>query len=85
MVVDQGKSELLFKTFLQANTFTEIRESFELLCHSLEIDTKEYGTVYEKLKTEIRTREAFGLWNLLDKRAEQKVYENGKVCSQQKV
>ena len=85
MVVDHEKSESLFKKFLQANTFTAIRESFELLCHSLEIDTKEYGTVYKQLKTGIRTREALCLWNLLDKRAEQKIYENGKVCSQQKV
>ena len=85
MVVDKCNSNALFKTFVQANTFTEIREAFVLLCHSLEIDTKDYGTVYEKLKKGIRTREALCLWNLLDKRSEQKVYENGKVCSQQKV
>ena len=85
MVVDKCNSDALFKTFVQANTFTAIRESFELLCRSLDIDTKDYGTVYEKLKKGVRTDEAVSLWKLLDNRAQQKVYENGNVSSQQKV
>ena len=85
MVVDKCNSDALFKTFAQANTFTAIRESFELLCHSLDIDTKDYGTVYEKLKTGVRIDEAVSLWKLLDNRAQQKVYENGSVSAQQKV
>ena len=85
MVVDHEKSESLFKKFLQANTFTAIRESFELLCHSLEIDTKEYETVYEKLKAGVRIDEAVSLWKLLDNRAQQRIYENGNVSAQQKV
>ena len=85
MVVDQCNPDALFKTFLQADTFTAIGESFELLCRSLDIDTKDYGTVYEKLKTQIRSREAVDLWNMLDRRAQQKVYENRKICNRQKV
>ena len=85
MVVDRSNSNALFKSFVQANTFTAIRESFELLCHSLEIDTKDYGTVYEKLKTGVRIEEAVSLWKLLDNRAQQRVYENGNVSAQQKV
>ena len=85
MVVDKSNSDALFKSFVQANTFTAIRESFEVLCHSLEIDTKDYGTVYEKLKTGVRIDEAVSLWKLLDNRAQQRVYENGNVSTRQKV
>ena len=85
MVVDRSTSEALFKKFTSANTFTAITESFQLLCNSLDIDAKEYNSIYQNLKALIRTDEAVSLWKLLDNRAKQQVYEDGHVCSQNKV
>ena len=74
-----------FKDFVEANTFPTIIESFKRLCDSLDIDTNDFGTVYTKLKTGIRTVEAVNLWKLLDSRAELNVYNNGNICKGKQV
>ena len=78
-------SVTFFKDFVQSDTFPTIIESFKRLCDSLDIDTKDFETVNTKLKASIKTVEAINLWTLLDKRAEQNVYNAGNVCKGKKV
>ena len=85
MARDTSHSVTFFKDFVQADTFPTIIESFKRLCDSLDIDTKDFETVYTKLKDGIRTVEAVNLWKLLDKRAELNVYSAGNICKGKKV
>ena len=49
------------------------------------VDREDQSAVYGKLKEGVSVHEAAELWKLLDKRAEQPVYNNGSACSRQKV
>lgn len=74
----------LFDAFVQANDLPETISVFNNLCATLDINPKNYKTIYTSLKNGLTTWKARSLWTKLDKRAEHKDYK-GKPCAKNKV
>ncbi|XP_048579098.1 F-actin-monooxygenase MICAL3 isoform X2 [Nematostella vectensis] len=74
----------LFDEFIQAGDLMETISVFRQLCESLDINPKNYKTVYSSIKNGLTTWKARSLWAKLDKRAEQNEYKN-KPCAKNKV
>lgn len=74
----------LFDSFIRASDLVETITVFKQLCSSLNINPKNYKTIYQSLKNELTSWKARSLWTKLDKRAEHKDY-TGKPCSRNKV
>ncbi|CAL8262446.1 unnamed protein product [Merluccius merluccius] len=70
----------LFETFVQATTCKGTLQAFSILCRQMELDPLDYTHFYGRLKAAISSWKVKGLWTKLDKRAGQKVYNNGKAC-----
>ncbi|KAI6238074.1 F-actin monooxygenase [Aphelenchoides fujianensis] len=76
--------EDLFQIFLHEWSVRGIQQVFNQLCVNRGVDPTDASSVYEKLKHADRFRDRSSrqrqLWELLDKRREQKVYQNQSVC-----
>ncbi|XP_067356939.1 F-actin-monooxygenase mical2b isoform X1 [Channa argus] len=70
----------LFENFVQASTCKGTLQAFSILCRQLELDPLEYSNFYSSLKDAVSTWKVKGLWTKLDKRAQQKVYNQNKAC-----
>ncbi|KAI6196371.1 hypothetical protein M3Y94_01100900 [Aphelenchoides besseyi] len=76
--------EDLFSIFLHEWSLRSIQQAFYQLCVNRGVDPTDSASIYEKLKLADRFCEKSSkprqLWELLDKRREQKVYQNQNVC-----
>ncbi|XP_013888444.1 F-actin-monooxygenase mical2b [Austrofundulus limnaeus] len=70
----------LFENFVQASTCKGTLQAFSILCRQLELDPLDYRNFYSSLKAAVSTWKVKALWTKLDKRAEQKVYNQNKAC-----
>lgn len=70
----------LFENFVQASTCKGTLQAFSILCRQLELDPLDYSNFYSSLKAAVSTWKVKALWSKLDKRAEQKVYNQNKAC-----
>jgi NADPH-dependent 2,4-dienoyl-CoA reductase/sulfur reductase-like enzyme len=74
----------LFDDFIRAGDLPETINIFKQLCSSLDINPKNYKTLYQSLKNGLTSWKARSLWTKLDKRAEHTDYK-GKPCAKNKV
>uniref|UniRef100_A0A7N8XZU2 F-actin monooxygenase n=1 Tax=Mastacembelus armatus TaxID=205130 RepID=A0A7N8XZU2_9TELE len=70
----------LFENFVQASTCKGTLQAFSILCRQLELDPLDYNNFYGLLKAAVSTWKVKTLWTKLDKRAQQKVYNQNKAC-----
>uniref|UniRef100_A0A667ZZG8 F-actin monooxygenase n=1 Tax=Myripristis murdjan TaxID=586833 RepID=A0A667ZZG8_9TELE len=75
-----AQASQLFENFVQASTCKGTLQAFSILCRQLELDPLDYSNFYSSLKTAITSWKVKALWTKLDKRAEHKVYNQGKAC-----
>jgi len=75
----------LFETFVQATTCKGTLQAFSILCRQMELDPLDYKHFYGHLTAAISSWKVKSLWTKLDKRAGQKVYNDGKACQGTKV
>lgn len=78
-------SHAMFDLFVQAQTCKDVKHHFTQLCRQLEIDPKDFGSFYAKLKERLNYWKAKALWTKLDKRASHEDYQQGKACTKNKV
>lgn len=78
-------SHATFDLFVQAQTCKDVKHHFTQLCRQLEIDPEDFGSFYAKLKERLNYWKAKALWTKLDKRASHEDYQQGKVCTKNKV
>ncbi|KAI6184711.1 F-actin monooxygenase [Aphelenchoides bicaudatus] len=76
--------ENLFEIFLREWTLPGVQQAFYQLCINRGVNPADYQNIYEKLKQADRFCDSSfkqkQLWDLLDKRRDQKVYQNQTVC-----
>lgn len=74
----------IFKTFVQADTWREVTQTFQSLCDSLHVlaDSK---NLFSHLKEHLKCSDAVTVFKALDKRAQQREYEKGEICAGKKV
>ncbi|CAF1478946.1 unnamed protein product, partial [Didymodactylos carnosus] len=84
---NNSSADELFEIFINAQTAKSILHSFEELCKCLNIKRTEYGKriLYKTLCSKLTSWKAKSLWTKIDKRTNQKEYENGRSCSELKV
>ncbi|XP_041853234.1 protein-methionine sulfoxide oxidase mical2b isoform X2 [Melanotaenia boesemani] len=75
-----AQASQLFENFVQASTCKGTLQAFSILCRQLELDPLDYNNFYSSLKAAISSWKVKALWTKLDKRAQQKVYNQNKVC-----
>lgn len=78
-------SHATFDLFVQAQTCKDVKHHFTQLCRQLEINPKDFGSFYAKLKERLNYWKAKALWTKLDKRASHEDYQQGKACTKNKV
>ncbi|KAM8893110.1 F-actin-monooxygenase mical2b-like isoform 7-T7 [Spinachia spinachia] len=75
-----AQAGVLFENFVQATTCKGTLQAFSILCRQLELDPLDYANFYRSLKVAISTWKVKALWTKLDKRAQNKVYNQNKAC-----
>ncbi|KAM7003564.1 F-actin-monooxygenase mical2b isoform 2-T2 [Tautogolabrus adspersus] len=75
-----AQASVLFENFVQASTCKGTLQAFSILCRQLELDPLDYSNFYSSLKAAVSTWKVKALWTKLDKRAQQKVYNQNKAC-----
>ncbi|XP_041652083.1 protein-methionine sulfoxide oxidase mical2b isoform X3 [Cheilinus undulatus] len=75
-----AQAGVLFENFVQASTCKGTLQAFSILCRQLELDPLDYSNFYRSLKAAVSTWKVKALWTKLDKRAQQKVYNQNKAC-----
>ena len=84
LVDDKLSSDELFDLFVKCNDLLDAVNYFYQLCESLDINPKNYKTIYSSLKAKLTSWRCKNLWNKLDKRAKHVDYKN-KPCAKLKV
>lgn len=74
-----AQAGVLFENFVQASTCKGTLQAFSILCRQLELDPLDYDSFYGSLKAAVSTWKVKALWAKLDKRAEQKVYNQSRA------
>ena len=75
----------LFRAFAACEDLTDTLQNFESLLQALRITQHDFATIYPALKSNISCNEARTLFRLIDKRASQTPYNEGKACAGKKV
>ncbi|KAM4573539.1 F-actin-monooxygenase mical2b isoform 1-T3 [Odontesthes bonariensis] len=75
-----AQASQLFENFFQASTCKGTLQAFSILCRQLELDPLDYSDFYNSLKAAVSSWKVKALWTKLDKRVEQKVYKQNKIC-----
>ncbi|XP_005739136.1 F-actin-monooxygenase mical2b isoform X1 [Pundamilia nyererei] len=75
-----AQASQLFENFVQASTCKGTLQAFSILCRQLELDPLDHSNFYNSLKAAVSTWKVKALWTKLDKRAQQKVYNQNKAC-----
>lgn len=75
-----AQASQLFENFVQASTCKGTLQAFSILCRQLELDPLDYSNFYNSLKAAVSSWKVKALWTKLDKRAQQKVYNQNKAC-----
>ncbi|XP_060892802.1 F-actin-monooxygenase mical2b isoform X1 [Labrus mixtus] len=75
-----AQASVLFENFVQASTCKGTLQAFSILCRQLQLDPLDYSNFYSSLKAAVSTWKVKALWTKLDKRAQQKVYNQNKAC-----
>ncbi|XP_072242708.1 F-actin-monooxygenase mical2b isoform X2 [Leuresthes tenuis] len=75
-----AQASQLFENFFQASTCKGTLQAFSILCRQLELDPLDYSDFYTSLKAAVSSWKVKALWTKLDKRVEQKVYKQNKIC-----
>ena len=84
LIKDELSSEELFTSFIsQGEDFMGILDIFSQLCESLEINPRNYKTLYQSLTSRLTSWKCKNLWNKIDKRAKHADYKN-KPCAKLK-
>lgn len=78
-------SHATFDLFVQAQSCKDVKQHFAELCRQLELNPKDFRNFYSKLKERLNYWRAKALWAKLDKRASHQDYQQGKVCTRNKV
>lgn len=72
--------EELFNKFIEAEDCPEILQSFQRLVHATGVKADTPREFYQNLKSKLQSWKCKSLWELLDKRVNQKEYSKGSVC-----
>ena len=84
LIKDEMTSEDLFNEFVtESADLMEVISVFQELCQSLEINMRNYKTLYQSLTTKLAFWKAKNLWNKIDKKAKHIDYKN-KPCAKLK-
>nr|XP_057930535.1 F-actin-monooxygenase mical2b isoform X2 [Doryrhamphus excisus] len=75
-----AQASQLFENFVQMSTCKGTLQAFSILCRQLELDPLDYRNFYSSLKAAVNSWKVKALWTKLDNRAQQKVYNQNKVC-----
>ncbi|KAM4734186.1 F-actin-monooxygenase mical2b isoform 2-T2 [Anableps anableps] len=75
-----AQASQLFENFVQASTCKGTLQAFSILCRQLELDPLDHSNFYSSLKAAVSSWKVKALWTKLDKRAQQKVYNQNKAC-----
>ncbi|XP_023811189.1 protein-methionine sulfoxide oxidase mical2b isoform X2 [Oryzias latipes] len=75
-----AQASQLFENFVQACTCKGTLQAFSILCRQLELDPLDCSNFYSSLKAAVSSWKVKALWAKLDKRAQQKVYNQNKAC-----
>uniref|UniRef100_A0A3P9KI49 F-actin monooxygenase n=1 Tax=Oryzias latipes TaxID=8090 RepID=A0A3P9KI49_ORYLA len=75
-----AQASQLFENFVQASTCKGTLQAFSILCRQLELDPLDCSNFYSSLKAAVSSWKVKALWAKLDKRAQQKVYNQNKAC-----
>ncbi|XP_043979607.1 protein-methionine sulfoxide oxidase mical2b isoform X3 [Gambusia affinis] len=75
-----AQASQLFENFVQASTCKGTLQAFSILCRQLELDPLDYSNFFGSLKAAVSSWKVKALWTKLDKRAQQKVYNQNKAC-----
>ena len=78
-------SHASFENFVLAQTCKDVKHHFAVLCKQLNLNPKEFGSFYIRLKEKLNYWKAKALWKRLDQRAAHTDYQQGKVCTKNKV
>lgn len=81
----ENPAHAMFDLFIQAQTCKDVKHLFADLCSQLDINPKDFRSFYPKLKERLNYWKAKALWTKLDKRASHADYQQGKVCTKNKV
>ncbi|XP_038164634.1 protein-methionine sulfoxide oxidase mical2b isoform X2 [Cyprinodon tularosa] len=76
-----AQASQLFENFVQASTCKGTLQAFSILCRQLQLDPLDHCNFYSSLKAAVSSWKVKALWTKLDKRAEQKVYNQNKACT----
>uniref|UniRef100_A0A3B3HX25 Uncharacterized protein n=1 Tax=Oryzias latipes TaxID=8090 RepID=A0A3B3HX25_ORYLA len=76
----ESQASQLFENFVQACTCKGTLQAFSILCRQLELDPLDCSNFYSSLKAAVSSWKVKALWAKLDKRAQQKVYNQNKAC-----
>lgn len=80
-----AQASQLFENFVQACTCKGTLQAFSILCRQLELDPLDCSNFYSSLKAAVSSWKVKALWAKLDKRAQQKVYNQNKACQSTRV
>ncbi|XP_035980492.1 protein-methionine sulfoxide oxidase mical2b isoform X2 [Fundulus heteroclitus] len=75
-----AQASQLFENFFQTSTCKGTLQAFSILCRQLGLDPLDHGNFYSSLKAAVSSWKVKALWTKLDKRAQQKVYNQNKAC-----
>uniref|UniRef100_A0A3B5QIR6 F-actin monooxygenase n=1 Tax=Xiphophorus maculatus TaxID=8083 RepID=A0A3B5QIR6_XIPMA len=75
-----AQASQLFENFVQASTCKGTLQAFSILCRQLELDPLDHSNFFSSLKAAVSSWKVKALWTKLDKRAQQKVYNQNKAC-----
>lgn len=70
----------LFNKFSDSNDLQDIVNTFHCLCDELRVDITQRGGFYTELKSKLTDWKSRSLWEILDKRVANPVYEGGSAC-----
>ena len=84
LIKEELSSEELFTQFVtESKDLVDVLDWFYQLCQSLDINPKNYKTVYQGLTSRLTFWKGKNLWNKLDKKAKHVDYKN-KPCAKMK-
>uniref|UniRef100_A0A087XU50 F-actin monooxygenase n=1 Tax=Poecilia formosa TaxID=48698 RepID=A0A087XU50_POEFO len=75
-----AQASQLFENFVQASTCKGTLQAFSILCRQMKLDPLDHGNFFSSLKAAVSSWKVKALWTKLDKRAQQKVYNQNKAC-----
>lgn len=81
----ENRTHATFDLFVQAQSCKDVKHLFAELCSQLNINPKDFRTFFPKLKERLNYWKAKALWTKLDKRACHADYQQGRVCTKNKV